>query len=92
MDITLQIILNKAIIKYWTCKIDKNTPNLAKKPIKGGIPAIENIIKAKLIAKAGFAFRNNIKSPSSLFNLFGYNLLFNRNDMIINQVAIPANI
>ena len=42
----------------------------AKNPITGGIPATENIIKAKHKAKPGFDFFNKARSQSSLLYLF----------------------
>ena len=48
---------------------DKKTPSFVKKPIKGGIPATENIATLKLKASPGFDFCNKAIFPNSLLNL-----------------------
>jgi hypothetical protein len=56
---------------------DKKILIFEKKPITGGIPATENIIKAKLKAKPGLDFFNRVKLLSSLLYLFFKCLFFN---------------
>jgi hypothetical protein len=49
----------------------------AKKPMTGGMPATENIIKAKHKAMPGLDFFNKTKSQSSLLYLLFKYLFFN---------------
>ena len=46
----------------------RNIPALARKPIKGGTPAIEKNTIQKIKANVLFDFNNNDKSPKSLLD------------------------
>ena len=63
---------------------------LAKKPIIGGTPAIENIIINIPKAKAMLDFFNKDKSPNSLLYLIVSLLCFKFNNKKMDQKHVPA--
>lgn len=72
--------------------MDKKTLILAKKPISGGMPAIENTVSTKDNAIAELDFLSKTKSPNSLLRLSVYRFRLIQVIKITNQTIIPESI
>jgi hypothetical protein len=65
--------------------------NFARKPIIGGMPAIENSAVINIIDNILFDFFNKAKSPKSLF-CFILSVFFNRKSIKTDQMHTPEPI